>query len=307
MRSIGAILALLFFAATLVPGARAENGLQRFERELKPQLQLEKLSYNGAEALGDDGFALKDVVAVVPASPHTDDKPTTVKIDRVTVEAADFDRLAASDKDELPRFFKVKLEGVTGDGVVSQTLSAYGVPATPADLALDYRLDTEAKRLMLDKLEVGLRGQGRIELTFVLDGVSGKATEVEDARDSGQLQSAALTIDDKGLLARLVESSARSQGNKPDDLVALGLLAIASLSGQQDAQSIKAFDAIASFIADWRAPKGPITLAVRPAKGTSLADVSKLLMPNVLRELLDLRVTYSGTRDGAANAGIGAK
>jgi hypothetical protein len=307
MRSIGATLALLFFAATLAPGARAENGLQRFERELKPQLQFEKLSYGGAEALADDGFALKDVVAVVPASPQTGDKPTTIRVDKVTVEAADFDRLAASDKDELPRFLRMKLEGMTGDGAVSRTLAAYGVPASPADLALDYRLDTATRRLTLNKLEIDLRGQCRIELSLVLDGVSDKATEMEDARDSGQLQNASLTIDDKGLLAKLVEASARSQGNKPEDLVALGLLTIASLSGQQDAESVKAFDAVASFIADWRAPKGPITLKVAPAKGTSLADLSKLLMPNALRELLDLRVSYPGTREGAANAGSAPK
>ena len=307
MRSVGAILALLFFAATPAPGARAENGLQRFERELKPQLQFEKLSYGGAETLGDDGFALKDVVAVVPASPQTDDKPTTIRVDKVTVESADFDRLAASDKDELPRFLRMKLEGMTGDGAVSRSLAAYGVPASPADLALDYRLDTATRRLTLNKLEIGLRGQRRLELSFVLDGISDRATEMEGAKDSGQLQSASLTVDDKGLLARLLEESARSQGNKPEDPVALGLLTIASLSGQQDAASMKAFDAVASFIADWRAPKGPIVLAVTPAKGASLADVSKLLMPNALRELLDLRVSYPGTREGAANAGPAAK
>ena len=307
MRSIGTFLTLSFFFVTLATSALAENGLQRFERELKPQLQREQLSYGGAEALGDQGFALKDVVAVVPATPQTDNKPTTIKIDRVTVEAVDFDRLAASSNDDLPRFLKMKLEGVTGDGPTSRSLAAYGLPQVPADLAVDYKLDPAAKRLTLDKLEISLRGQGRIELSLVIDGVSDKASEVEEAKDSGRLQSASLTIDDKGLVAKLLEAGAKSQGNKPDDLVALGLLSIASLTGQQDAESLKAFDAVASFVADWRAPKGPITIAVTPAKGASLADVGSIMMPNALHEILNLKVTYAGTREGAAASGPAAK
>jgi hypothetical protein len=307
MRSIGTVLLLLFLSTMLAAGARAENGLQRFERELKPQLQFEKFSYGSAEALGDQGFLLKDVVAVVPATPQTDNKTTTIKVDRVTVEAADFDRLAASNKEDLPRFLKIKLEGVTGDEATSSSLAAYGLPKAPADFALDYKLDTTAKRLTVEKLEISLRGQGRIELSLILDGVSDKADDVEDTKDSGRLQSASITIDDKGLVAQLVEAAAKSQGNKPDDLAALGLLTIASLAGQQDAESMKAFDAMASFLADWHAPKGPITITVKPAKGASFADVGGLMMPNALREVLGLKVTYAGTRAGAATSGPVAK
>jgi hypothetical protein len=296
MRSIGTFLALLFLST----GAWAENGLQRFERELKPQLELERLSYSGAEALGDQGFALKDVVAVVPATPQTDNKRTTIKIDKVTVESIDFDRFKAGNKEDLPRFLKMKFEGVTGDEATTNALATYGLPKAPADLTLDYKLDTAAKRLTLEKLEIGLRGLGRFELSLVIDGVSDKAGEVEDTKDSGRLQSASLTIDDKGLLAQLIVASAKSQGNKPEDLVALGLLTITTFSGQQDAESMKAFDAVASFIGDWQAPKGPITITVKPAKGASFADVGSLMMPNALRDVLGLAVTYGGTRAGAA-------
>ncbi len=148
---------------------------------------------------------------MVPANPQTDNKPTTIKIDKVTVEAADFDRLGASNKDELPRFLKMRLEGVTGDGAASRSLATYGVPETPADLALDYKLDTAAKRLTLDKLEISLRGQGRIELSFVLEGVSDKAAEMEDARDNGRLQRASLTIDDKAFLPRSSRRAPRAR------------------------------------------------------------------------------------------------
>jgi hypothetical protein len=296
MRSIGIFLALLFLAT----GAWAENGLQRFERELKPQLGLEKLSYGAAEALGDQGFVLKEVVAVAPPTPQTDDKRTTIKIDKVTVESVDFERFKASNKEDLPRFLKMKFEGVTGDEATANALAAYGLPKVPADLTLDYKLDTAAKRLTVEKLELSLRGLGRIEFSLVIDGVSDKADEVEDAKESGRLQSASITIDDKGLLSRLIVAVATSQGNKPEDLVALGLLTLSSFTGQQDAESMKAFDAVASFVGDWRAPKGPITITARPAKGASFADAGRLMMPNALREVLGLTVIYAGTRAGAA-------
>src|SRR5471030_937970 len=296
MRSIGTFLALLFLSTS----AWAENGLQRFERELKPQLGLEKLSYGAAEALGDQGFVLKDVVAVVPPTPQTDDKRSTIKIDKVTVDSVDFERFKASNKEDLPRFLKMKFEGVTGDEATSNSLAAFGLPKAPADLTLDYKLDTVAKRLTLEKLEISMRGLGRIELSLVIDGVSDKADEVEDAKEKGRLQSASLTIDDKGLLSQLIVAAAKSQGNKPEDLVALALLTISTFTGQQDAESMKAFDAVASFVGDWQAPKGPITITARPAKGASFADAGSLMMPNALREVLGLTVIYAGTRAGAA-------
>jgi hypothetical protein len=295
---------LLVLAALLafMPAALAESGLQRFEREIKPQLEVQKITYRTGEALGDQGFVLNDVVAVMPPSPETDNKPSTVRIDKVTVDAIDFDRLKESAED-LPHFAKVKLEGVTGDDNATKSLAAYGLPKTPADLVLDYRFDSAAKRLTLNTLEIGLRGQGRVSLSLVMDGVNGKASGVGDAKDSGRLQSALLVIDDKGIIAHVLAANAKTQGTKPEELVSLALMTIAGLAGQQDAESIKAFDAVASFVGDWKAPKGPITISLTPAKGASLADLGALMMPNALRQMLGLQVTYIGTRPGAAIAG----
>jgi hypothetical protein len=304
MKSWGMKSSLLGLIASvaLATGAFADNGLQRFERELKPQLELQKLSYRGAEPLGDQGFVLKDVEAVLPPTPQTDNKPSTIRIEKVTVDAIDFDRLKKDNKEDLPRFIKMRLEGVTGDEAAANSLAVYGLPKVPADIVLEYRLDPAAKRLTLDKFEITLRGQGSISLSLVIDGVDDKASTVEDARDSGRLQKASLTIDDKGIVARVLETSAKSQGNTPEGVVAIGLMTIQAFAGQQDAESLKAFDAVASFITDWRAPKGPITLTVTPANGASLADIGTLIAPNALRTVLGLDVVYAGTRPGAATA-----
>lgn len=296
MRATALFLALLLFST----GAWAENGLQRFERELRPQIEPHTFSYGRAEALGDSGFILEDVVATAPAMPETDNRPTTIRIDKAIVEAIDFERLADPRKEQLPRFAKFRLEGVTGDRATVAMLATYGVPNVPADIALDYKLDPGTRRLTVETFEISLRRQGRVALSLVSDGVSDRLDDAGDARDSGRLQRASLTIDDSGLIAKLLIANAASQGAKPEDLVSLVLLTLASFAGPQDPESMKAFDAVASFVSDWRAPKGPITFTVTPAPGTSFADVGNLLMPNALREVLGLEVTYAGTRAGAA-------
>ena len=94
----------------------AQNGLERFEKEIKPQLELKTLTYASAQPLGSAGFILNDVVAVIPANQATGDKESTVKIQKVTVEELDFDRLKKTAKDdEAPRFAKLKMEGMTGN------------------------------------------------------------------------------------------------------------------------------------------------------------------------------------------------
>jgi hypothetical protein len=291
----------------LAGAATAETGLARFEREIKPQIKLTTFTYKGAETLGDEGFVLKDVVAVMPASSATGDKESTLKIDTVTVEALDFDRLKDPDGDDAPRFAKLKLEGMTGDEDTLALLDPYGIPRAPMDVTLDYRLDSAAKVLTLKTLEIALRGQGKIGLALVIDGVSDKASEAAGAKDTGRLRSAALTLDDSGLLAQLLPAIAKQQGQPPEAYTAVALASIAAFTEGQGAPTLKALDGVASFIGDWQSPKGPLVLALAPAKTASMSDLDKVMQPNALVDLFGLTVIYPGTREGAAKAGPGTK
>src|SRR5688572_25454837 len=134
MRMMRITLAATLAWTALATTAIAETGLQRFEREIKPQLELEKFTYGSAETLGDTGFVLNDVLAVMPASSTTGDKTSTLKIDKVTVEALDFDRMKKMNDDDIPRFAKVRLEGMTGDEEMFAALDPYGVPRVPIDV-----------------------------------------------------------------------------------------------------------------------------------------------------------------------------
>ena len=301
MRSVvAALLGLVFwgFAAS----ASAQNGLQRFESEIKPQFEVKKFTYGNASALGSAGFVLNDVVVVIPGNPATGDKESTVKIDKVTVDELDFDRLKkGTSDDELPRFAKLKIEGMTGDDTLSTALAPYGVPKVPVDVTLDYRLDTATKVLTLSKLEVNLRGESRVALALVLDGISDKSSQMQGSKDDGRLRTASLDIDDTGLIAKVLPALAKEQGTTPAAMVAMVTVPLAGFTAGQGPATLKALDSIVSFIGDWKQPKGPIKIAIKPAKTASLADLDKVMEPNALTDIFGLTVDYVGTRAGAAS------
>ncbi len=298
---ISSALLLLVMAST----AWAQNGLERFEKELKPQFELKTFTYSNAAPLGDAGFVLNDVVAVIPANQATGDKESTIKIQKVTVDALDFDRLKKDAKDDqAPRFAKLKLEGMTGDDEMFTALQPYGVPNVPIDIALDYRLDPATKVLDVKTVEVALRGQAKFVLSLVIDGIS----DMAGAKDDGRLQTASFTIDDSGLLAKLLPAWAKEEGVKPEEMVQTALMAMAAYAAQQGPDTLKQLDAVASFIIDWQAPKGSLVLGLKPAKSAGLADLDKIALPDALTKEFGFTATYSGTKADSAKAGAaGAK
>ena len=295
---LGALL-VVCLAAT----ASAQNGLERFERDIKPQLELKKFTYADARPLGASGFVLNNVVAVVPASEATNDKETTVKIEKLTVDELDFDRLKKNSKDDAsPRFAKLKIEGMTGDDELFSALEPYGVPKVPVDLALDYRIDPAAKVLTVNALEINLRGQAKINLALVMDGISDKS-DMDSAKDDGRLRSASLTLDDKELLGKLVPAFAKEEGVTAAELVGGALDALAGFAQMQTGETLKALDAVSSFLHDWKAPKGPLVLGLKPTKTAGLDDLDKIAVPDALSTIFGFTATYPATRVGVAKAG----
>ncbi|MFN4015324.1 MAG: hypothetical protein ACK4JB_08315 [Reyranella sp.] len=303
MRVVFAALASTLLLVGFAAASWAQNGLERFEKEIRPQFELKALNYAGAEPLGASGFVLKDVVAVVPANSATGDRESTIRIDKVTVDDLDFDRLRQDSPDDLaPRFAKLRLEGMTGDDEMFTALEPYGIPNVPFDVALDYRIDPAARVLTLSLLEVTLRGQARLALSMIVDGVSDN-TDMDTAKDEGRLRSASLTVDDKQLLDKLVPALASEEGIKAEELITTALDALAGLAQAQTGETLKALDALASFVNDWKGPKGPLVLGLRPAKTAGLQDLDKIMVPDALSTLFGFTATYPGTRSGAAKAG----
>ena len=303
MRSVWRAFLGALLVVCLAATASAQNGLERFEKDIKPQLELKKFTYADARPLGTSGFILNNVVAVVPASEATNDKETTVKIEKLTVDELDFDRLKKNSKDDAsPRFAKLKIEGMTGDDELFSSLEPYGVPKVPVDLALDYRIDPAAKVLTLNTLEINLRGQAKINLALVMDGISDKS-DMGSAKDDGRLRSASLTLDDKELLAKLVPAFAKEEGSTAGELVGGALDTLAGFAQIQTGETLKALDAVSSFLLDWKAPKGPLVVGLKPTKTAGLDDLDKIAVPNALSTLFGFTATYPATRAGAAKAG----
>jgi hypothetical protein len=296
-------LAWLFLSSAVT----AETGLERFEREIKPQIELKTFTYKKAETLGDAGFVLSEVVAVMPANSATSDKESTLRIDKVTVEALDFDRMKNIKDDDVPRFARIRLEGVTGDEEMFAILDPYGIPRVPMDVLLDYRLDGTGKVFTLNALEIALRDQGKAGLALVIDGVSEKSSEMAGAKDDGRLRTATLTLDDKGLIGKLLPATAKEGGQTPEAYVAFALVSIAAFCEGQGPATLKALDAVASFIGDWKAPKGPLVIGLKPAKTAGMSDLDKVMEPNALVDIFGLTASYPATRDGAAKAGPAGK
>lgn len=297
-----ALLALLTFGFS--QAALSQNGLQRFESDVKPQLAFKSFTYGSSAAQGPAGFVLKNVVAVVPASEATGGKETTIKIDQVTVDALDFDRLKKNASPDLaPRFAKFTFQGMTGDDEAFALLTPYGITKAPVDLVLDYLIDPDKKVLTISKFEVNLRGQSRMTLALIMDGIDDKTSQVATAKDDGRLRTATLEIADTGLLAKVLPAVAKEQGTTAEALVAVTLVPIAAFATDQGSPTRKALDAVVSFITDWKQPKGPIKIAITPAKTAGMADLEKVMEPNGLTTILGLTVDYAGTRAGAATGG----
>jgi hypothetical protein len=307
MRLIRLFVTAVMAWTVLSTAVLAQNGLERFEREIKPQIQLEKFAYGGSRPLGSGGFVLTDVVAVIPASATTGDKASTLKIDRLTVDELDFDRMKDLNDDEMPRFAKLKIEGMTGDEEMLTALTPYGVPQVPVDVVLDYRLDGKDRTFTLNRLEIGLRGQATVGLSLVIEDVSEKSSEVAEAIDDGRLRTASLSIDDSGLLAKLLPPLAREQGQTAEGLVGIALVSLAAFCDGQGPASLKALDAIASFVGDWQAPKGTLTINLAPSKTAAVSDLDRIMEPNALVDVFGLSTSYPAIREGAAKAGPTAK
>ena len=302
---LGGALALLLGLSLLGVSAQAQDGLQRFEKEIKPQFQFKSFTYAKGTPLGDKGFELQDVTVVVPAAMAGSDKDSTVKIEKVTVDEVDFDRLK-SDKDDVPLFARLKIEGMAADDDLSGTLQGFGVPKVPVDLALDYRLDPTAKVLTLNKLELGLRGQGTLTASLVLEGVSDKTSEAADAKDKSRLRTASLQYTDIGLLAQLLPAVAKQQGSVPEAMIAMVVAPIGAFAASQGPETTKALDAIVSFVSDWEKPQGPLKLSITPTRSASFADLDKVSQPNALSDIFGLKAEYAGTRAGAAGGAAAA-
>lgn len=276
------------------------DGLSRFEQEIKPKLGKElTLSYGSATALGASGFTLNDVKAVIKED-KPDAKPTPVSVKRLVVEDLDFDHANGPDG---PYFAKARFEGVSSPEV-DDIVKSFGVNNATADVVLDFRFDPARKVVTLNRLEFALPGLGRLELSMILDNVtpSAAAASPDKAMDETTLRTATLVYEDSSLMSKLVPAAAADEGKTPEAYVADNAALLGVIAKGQGPQTLAVLDALVSFSADYKQPKGPLRITVSPPGGISSKDTDKLTVANAIVDVFGITATYAGTRPGAALA-----
>ena len=283
---------------TLLTAPASADGLSRFEQELKPKIPPELgLTYGRATALGASGFTLEEVRATIkddtPGS-----APTPVSIRRLTVEDLDFD--GAKGKDG-PNFLKMRAEGIKASGEFEDWLKRYGLADGSADLIVDYRFEPARKVLTLNKLEVVLPGLARFELGLIMDNVLPDSVSKPDAAmDEATLRTATLVYEDSSLLRKALPALAAEEKKSVDAWLAETLEVIAVFADGQGPRTLAVYDALASFLRDHAAPKGPFRITVSPPANVSAKDMDKLTVTNAIVDVFGLSANYAGTRPGAA-------
>lgn len=289
------LIAGLWLAAGVALPARAD-GLDRFKKVIEPQIPAGTFSYKSAKALGDDGFVLQDAVFTPPPSDaDKDKKPDPINIKTLTVEHFDF---ASAEKQQPPLYAKVKFDGVTSSGKAGgfDLKEMAGIDSVSADFGFDYRLDPDKRTFTLKRLELNLNGLGKLETSFVIDGLSADAVaKPDDAMKDASLKSADLIYDDHSLLAKAIPIAAALQGMDPKAMITV---AIAFLDGTRPEGKAgqQAIDSLVAYVEDYQKPKGPLKIALNPPGPVSNADLSNAKSADDMVKLLGIQVSYAGTR-----------
>ncbi len=153
---------------------------------------------------------------------------------------------------------------------------------------------------------MSLPGQARIALSLVVENISDKPSQLAGAKDDGRAAHR-LAHDRRFGPARQAAAGVGQAGKRlggrdgPDRLGGPCQLRL-----QQGPVTLKALDAVASFLADWKSPKGPLVLGLKPAKTAGLADLDKIMVPDALTTEFGFTATYPATKEGAAKAGATA-
>ncbi|MCX8503830.1 MAG: hypothetical protein ORN52_07615 [Beijerinckiaceae bacterium] len=297
------------FFCTNYTVAQTPNGLQKLETillALKPDLQQTntKIQYTNATAKGDTGFTLDDLVIITqPQDGNPSGKPETISIKQVIVSEFDFSQLSLADPQKKlspPNFAKISLQGISYSGSAQDELAKKGVKPDTYSFELEYRFDPAAKTFALNKLEVQVKDKGMLDFALALDNVV-LPVDGDFSKVSGEfgIKSSKFTFDDRGFLSTYVPLGSEAVGTTPEAMFSgYALIAGAMLQGLGP-ESTASADALASFLTDWKAVKGPVTISISPSKTLKIKDIVESAAPDATAKNLGLAVTYAGTRPGA--------
>lgn len=282
----------------LAVGPAHADGLSKFNELVKPKLPPDALTYKSAKALGDNGFELDDVTFTAPPDATAGSKAEPVKIKSIVVDEADFDQIA---KQAPPNFIKMRIQGIDiaqkpAEGIDLHALA--GIDKVSADIQLDYRIDPAKKTLTVNRIEFDLNGLARLELSMVLDNITlDDAAQPDKAMNDTTLRTASLVYDDHSLLAKSLPAASKSMSmTDPGTLVALAKTFLDAMRAGQGDATQNAFDALESYMEDYKSPKGPLRITLSPPDKVTAAAITNAKGADDVIKALGIKVDYAGTR-----------
>ena len=300
MKKLGAAATALVGLLCLATAALAD-GLQRFQQEVLPKFPKDGLAYESAQPVGASGFLLTKVVVWDLQQGRPRAKADTLSIDKLVVEEIDFDRLALN---ETPHFARLRMEGATLSE--SQEFGAlarsYGVNES-VDVRFEYRFDPATRVLAVHRLEIVGPGVSRLLLEMVLDNVRSVAVADREQWMTGvALRSLKLTYEDRSALLEIVRALAKEMRRSQAAVIREWTATIAAMSLGKGPKTQAAADGLVSFVQDYRKPKGPVEIAIVPAKPLPIGGLAASVLGADPAQALGLSVSYAGTRAGAGAA-----
>lgn len=295
---IAFLFRLVLVAASIlvaVPGASAD-GLQRFEREMLPKIQKGRLAYEKASPLGAEGFVLETVTVFSEAVAGRPPSPS-LRIARLEVESIDHQGFTAGEA----RFAKLAAKGlvVLESGEYGAEARRYGLAGKTSDARLDYRYDAATQVLTVNHLDIATAGYGKLNLEAVLD----KIPTLRDPRllnATVAVRSFRLAYEDQSGLRQILRAFGQPSGKSEEVLSREWQTTLGVASSGKGQRTMHVADALASFLQDYRRPKGPVTATMRPPQPTSFGTTLGMLFLPDPAQLLGVSATYPGTRPGAA-------
>ncbi|GEM_PF-2528937 len=280
-----------------IAGPASADGLGKFEKSIKAKMPPGAMTYKSAKALGENGFSLEGVVITPPPDATGGAKAKPVQIKSITVEDLDF---ASIEKEAPPNFVRMRIEGLAVDQKPAEGVDLkemFGIDKLSIDFLLDYKIDPDKKTFTLSRIEINLNGLGRMELAMTVDGIAMDAVgDMDKAMAEAQLRTASLVYDDHSLLGKVFPMAARMQGAKPEDLIAMAKGVLSGMIAGAGAPTKAIFDAIVSYMEDYKSPKGPLRVTFSPPDKASMKMIADAKGPDDVIKALGLGVNYAGTR-----------
>jgi hypothetical protein len=108
-----------------------------------------------------------------------------------------------------------------------------------------------------------------------------------------------MVFEDHSLLVKVVPAAAKLAGMDPAAAVAMAKGMLNALRAGQPAPTLAVLDALASYLEDYKEPKGPLRVTLNPPAKTSAAELAGMTKPEEAIAALGLAVSYAGTRPQA--------